>query len=207
MAKSTAISSMVQASHCGLLTSSSGGARPAFSPNYSHSTASANGHQWAASFCHTPCLHFTSLCAVCACTHACVTVPCVSAPPSERHTNRWGVERPRAILWQKRFPSFVSGADGTDGPITRCRPDQRAATIPPSSHTNEHSSTSPSSPYPLSLTPISSLKGSFHPNYKKHNISNSIRDFSLRFPLQPQYSGSEWICVCGAQSTESLVDA
>lgn len=100
VAKSTAITSMDQTPQCGLLTSSSGGARPAFSPHYSYFTASANGHQRAASFCHTLRLHFMRLHCVCVYVRACmcVTVSCVSALPSERHTNRWGVERPRAIL-------------------------------------------------------------------------------------------------------------
>lgn len=94
-----------------------------------------------------------SLPAVCAsvrsCVRVCVTVTCGSALPSERHTNRWGVERPRAILWQKRFPSFVRRADGSDGLVAQHRPDQRAATIAPSLHTgctNEHGGTSSSLP-------------------------------------------------------------
>lgn len=106
-----------------MLTSISGGARPAFSPHYSYFVASANGHQRAASFCHSSCSRLASHCCVCVVVHMRVTVTCVSALPSERHTNRWRVERPRAILWQKRFPSFVPRADGTDGLIAQHRPE------------------------------------------------------------------------------------
>lgn len=127
---------------------------PLFSPHYSYLAASANGHQRAASFCHAPCSHLISPCCVC----VCVTVTCVSALPSERHTNRWGVERPRAILWQKRFPSFVPRADGTDGlSAAQSRPEggHRPSLI---GVTNEHSGASPF------LTPL--LLGLVHPNLK-----------------------------------------
>ncbi len=63
-----------QTPQCRLLTSSSGGACPAFSPHYSYFTASANGHQRAASFCHTPRLHLISLCCVCVRARTCVSL-------------------------------------------------------------------------------------------------------------------------------------
>lgn len=68
VAKSTAVDSInYHTSQSSLLTSSSGGACPAFSPHYSYFTASANSHQWPASFCHAPSLHFISFSAMCAC--------------------------------------------------------------------------------------------------------------------------------------------
>lgn len=122
VAKGTAVDSInYHTSQSSLLTSSSGGACPAFSPHYSYFTASANSHQRPASFCHAPSLHFISFSAMCACisVYLCVcvraTVMCMSLLLSKHHANRWAVERPRAILWQMRFPSFVPGADGADG--------------------------------------------------------------------------------------------
>lgn len=85
LAKSTAITSTDQTPQCRLLTSSSGGARPAFSAHYSYFTASANGHQQAASFCHTPCTHL--ICPRCVCVHACVCHcnVCVGSPEWASH--------------------------------------------------------------------------------------------------------------------------
>lgn len=71
VAKSTVITSADQTPQCRFLTSSSGGARPALSPHYSYFTASTNGLQLAASFCHTPCLRFIPPCCVCARARMC----------------------------------------------------------------------------------------------------------------------------------------
>lgn len=76
---------MDQTSRCRLLTHSSGGARPAFSPHYSYFTASANGHQRAASFCHTPSLRLIALRCVCVRARVCHCNVCDSSPGWASH--------------------------------------------------------------------------------------------------------------------------
>ena len=159
--ESTAMTIRVQLPWCRLLTSSSGGARPAFLPALLLPRCLCKRPSVSCQF--LPRSLFTSdlsLLCVCVCVCVCVTVTCVcvSALPSERHTNRWGVERPRAILWQKRFPSFVPRADGTDGLSTaQSRPEGGRRPSVPRTWASPVSTAAPPLPHPSAIR-ISSPK-------------------------------------------------
>lgn len=68
----------------------------AFSPHYSYFTASANGHQRPASFCHAPCLHFISLCCMCV---------CVSSPEWASH-KQMGSWKATSHIVTEKIPFF-----------------------------------------------------------------------------------------------------